>query len=155
VQRLSAALDELRQRGLVGLPFTAFLADLAEGLGRGGRAAEGLVGIKEALERSERNEERWCVAELLRIQGELFLLEGGPNAAGSAEMDFLQGIERARGQSVLSWELRCATSLARLWHQQGQRKRAHEFLAPVYERFSEGFETADLATARALLDWLA
>src|SRR5205823_2532044 len=98
--------------------------------------------------------ERWCVAELLRIKGELILSEGGPDAAEAAEDHFTQALDWARRQGALSWELRAATSLARLWRGQNRTKAAREILAPVYDRFTEGFETTDLNSAKLLLDGL-
>jgi len=111
--------------------------------------------IDEALEQAERTEERWCVAEQLRIKGELLLMEGAQPAATAAEDCFLQALEVARGQSALSWELRAATSLARLWCDQGQINEARELLARVYDQFTEGFKTADLKAAQILLGQLA
>jgi predicted ATPase len=134
--------------------FTWFLGELAEGLGRAGQIAEGLEAIDEALARSERNEDRWCVAELLRIRGELLLLQGAPGAAGRAEDHFRQALDWARRQGALSWELRGATSLARLRRDQYRSTEAIALLAPTYNRFTEGFETADLKTAKALIDSL-
>jgi predicted ATPase/DNA-binding winged helix-turn-helix (wHTH) protein len=134
--------------------FTPFRAEMADALGRDGKAAEGLSIIDEALAQSERNEERWCVAELLRIKGELILREGAPRAATAAEEHFLQSLDWARRQGALSWELRTSTSLARLWHNQGRIAEARNPLQSVYDRFSEGFETADLKTAKAYLSFL-
>jgi predicted ATPase len=110
------------------------------------------VTIDEALARSEHNEERWCLAELLRIKGELILLEGAAKAAIAAEDLFLQALDWAHRQGALSWELRAATSLARLRLQQDRTAEARGFLTPVYDRFTEGFETADLKAAKALLN---
>src|ERR1700723_2631895 len=91
--------------------YPLFSAEIADALGRDAKAAEGLSIIDEALARSERNEERWCVAELLRIKGELILREGAPQAATAAEDHFLQSLDWARHQGALSWELRTSTSL--------------------------------------------
>jgi predicted ATPase len=124
-------------------------------LGRVGRVADGLAAIEEAIDRSERAEERWGTAELLRIKGELLLLQGASGAPAVAEKHFQQALNMARRQGALSWELRSATSLARLWRDQARRKEAHEFLATVFDRFTEGFATADLKEARALLEELA
>jgi predicted ATPase len=148
---LRSALDELRESKFA-LPYTAFLGALAEGLAGVGQVAQGIAAIDEALARSERDEERWCVAELLRIKGELVLSEGGPDAADAAEDHFTQALDWARRQGALSWELRAATSLARLWRGQNRTKAAREILAPVYDRFTEGFETTDLKAAKLLLD---
>jgi predicted ATPase len=136
------------------LLYTPFLAEIADALGRAGKAVEGLSTIDEALVRSERNEERWCVAELLRIKGELILREGAPQAATAAEEHFLQSLDWARRQGALSWELRTSASLARLHHDQGRIAEARSLLQSVYDRFSEGFDTADLKTAKAYLDSL-
>jgi predicted ATPase len=134
--------------------FTPFRAEMADALGRDGKAAEGLSIIDEALVRSDSNEERWCVAELLRIKGELILREGAPQAATAAEEHFLHSLDWARQQGALSWELRTSTSLARLQHDQGRIAEARSLLQSVYDRFSEGFETADLKTAKVYLDSL-
>jgi predicted ATPase len=119
-----------------------------------GEVDEGLATVDEALARTERNEERWCVAELLRIKGELLLLQAGPHAVVTAEDLFQQAIDWAGRQSALSWELRAATSLARLRREQARNEAGRELLAPIYARFTEGFETADLRTAKALIDEL-
>jgi predicted ATPase len=129
-----------------------FLGALAESLAGLGQLTEALATIDEALARSERNEERWCVAELLRIKGELILREGAPQAATAAEQHFLYSLDWARRQGALSWELRTSTSLARLQRDQGRIAEARSLLQSVYDRFSEGFETADLKTAKAYLD---
>jgi len=82
-------------------------------------------------------------------------LGNAPNAAAAAEDHFREALDWARRQGALSWELRAATSLARMWRNQGRSKEARELLAPVYDRFTEGFETADLKATKALLDELA
>jgi predicted ATPase/DNA-binding winged helix-turn-helix (wHTH) protein len=148
---LRTTFDELGETRFV-LRYTAFLGALAEGLTGAGQVTQGLVTIDEALARSERNEERWCLAELLRIKGELVLLEGAAKADVAAEDHFLQALDWAHRQGALSWELRAATSLARLRHQQDRTAEVRRFLAPVYDRFTEGFESADLKAAKALLN---
>src|SRR5260221_290722 len=148
---LRTAQGELRETGFAAL-YTEILRALAEALADAGEVAEGLVTIDEALARSERDEERWCFAELLRIKGELLLLQAGLNAVVIAEDHFRQAIDWAGRQSALSWELRAATSLARLWREQARNEEARELLAPIYARFTEGFETADLRAAKALID---
>jgi predicted ATPase len=150
---LRTALDELRESEFA-LPYTVFLGVLAEALAGVGQVTQGIVAIDEALARSERDEERWCVAELLRVKGELILSEGALDAATVAEDHFTQALDWARRQGALSWELRSATSLARLWRDQNRAKAAREILASVYDRFTEGFETADLKAAKLLLDGL-
>ena len=136
------------------LRYTSFLGVLAEGLGRAGRAAEGIAIIDEALAISEHHEELWSVAELLRVKAGLMLLDVTLGSALAAEDCFLQALDWARKQSALSWELRAATSLAQLWRSQARSQEAHQLLAPVYGRFTEGFETADLTAAGALLEEL-
>lgn len=148
---LRAALEKLLTTGYV-LRYTGFLGVLAEGLGAAGQTAEGLTAIDEALERSERGGGYWNIAELLRVKGELCLLQGGERAAAAAEEHFRQALEWARRQSSLSWELRAATSLARLRRDQGCAADAAAFLQAIYDRFTEGFATADLKVAQALLD---
>ena len=151
---LRTGLDELSETGSV-VRYTAFLGALAEGLAGAERIPEGLATVEEALERSGSNEERWCIAELLRVKGELILLENAPNAAAAAEDHCWQALDWARRQGTLSWELRATASLARIWRDQGRSKEAHELLARVYDHFTEGFDTADLKATKALLDELA
>jgi hypothetical protein len=134
--------------------YTPILAEIADALGLDGKAGEGLSIIDEALARSESDEERWCVAELLRIKGELILRENALQAASVAERHFLQSLDWAHRQGALSWELRTSTSLARLQYDQGRIAEARSLLQSVYDRFSEGLETADLKTAKAYLDSL-
>src|SRR5258707_4753389 len=150
---LRTAFARVRQNAL-SILYTQFLAEIADALGRDGKAAEGLSVIDEVLTRCERSEEHWCVAELLRVKGELILREGGPQAATAAEEHFLQSLDWARRQGALSWELRTSTSLARLRHDQGRIAEARDLLQSIYDRFSEGFDTADLKTAKAYLNSL-
>jgi predicted ATPase len=79
-------------------------------------------------------------------------LENAPDAVAVAEGHFWQALEWARRQGALAWELRAATSLARLWQDQGRTKVARELLAPVYDRFTEGFGSLDLKIAKSFLD---
>ena len=120
-----------------------------------GQVAEALAAVDQALEQSESSEERWCIAELLRVKGELILLGNSPDAAAPAGDHFRQAVDWARRQGALSWELRAGTSLARMWRDQGRSQKARELLASVYDRFTEGFESADLKVAKAMLDGLA
>jgi len=96
---------------------------------------------------------RWD-AELHRLKGELLLARPAEHHA-EAETYFHQALDVARRQEAKSLELRAAMSLARLWQQQGQRAEARELLAPIYGWFTEGFDTADLQEAKALLEVLA
>jgi predicted ATPase len=145
---LRSALGELRAVGFL-VRYPAYLATLAQGLGAAGEIAEGHAAIDAALEWTDKHEGYWCTAELLRIKGELFRLEG---SAEVAEEHYQQALEWARRQNALSWELRATASRAQLWHQNGSTEEAEKLLLSVYNRFSEGFETADLMTARALID---
>ena len=97
--------------------------------------------------------ERWYEAERYRLKGDLLLALSVDHQA-EAEACFQQALAVARHQQAKSWELRAAMSLARLWQQQGKRAEAHELLAPVYGWFTEGFDTADLQEAKALLEAL-
>jgi predicted ATPase/DNA-binding winged helix-turn-helix (wHTH) protein len=149
---LRAGLDEFGEAGSSLLQFLAFL--MAEALGRAGQNAEGLAAIEEAIARSERTEERWAMAELVRVRGELLLLQGAPGAAAAAEHHFRQALDWARRQGALSWELRAATSLARLLRDRDRIGEARDLLAPIYQRFTEGFGTVDLQAGKKLLDEL-
>src|SRR6202011_1076898 len=121
--------------------YDAFLGELAEALGRLGDVPRGLAAIDRALDRTERTEGRWYVAELLRIRGELLLLEGAPGAAAAAEGHFREALDWAHRQGALSWELRTASSLARLWRDQHRVEEARALLGTVYGGFTEGFAT--------------
>jgi len=102
----------------------------------------------------ETTKERWQEAEVNRIAGDIALLSPQPDAA-RAEAYFERALAVARKQQAKSLELRAATSMARLWRDQGKRDEARDLLAPVYGWFTEGFDTLDLKQAKALLDELA
>jgi hypothetical protein len=127
---------------------------IAELLGRAGKISEGLAAGQEAIGPSEPYAESWRTAELLRIKGELVLLQGGEGAA-AAEDHFRQALDWAHRQGAVSWELRAATSVARLLRDQGRPVDAKALLQPVFAQFTEGFETADLRIARQLIEELA
>jgi predicted ATPase len=131
-----------------------FLTLLAEVYGKSGEVEEGLQVLGAALTRADQNGDRWWAAEMHRLQGEL-LLSRAPSDSAEAEASFHHALDIARTQQGKSLELRAATSLSRLWQQQGKRQEAHDLLAPVYNWFTEGFDTADLKDAKALLDELA
>src|SRR5215813_9954975 len=130
-----------------------WLALLAEAHGTIGYPEAGLTVLTEALALVDTTGERWCEAELYRLKGALLLQQHADNQA-EAETCFHRAISLAQTQQAKSWELRVATSLARLWQSQGKRQEAHDLLAPVYGWFTEGFDTADLKDAKALLDEL-
>jgi predicted ATPase len=145
------ALADLRDTPL-DIRIQVYVVWLAEALGKAGQAIEGVSTVDEALARAERTEERWYLAELWRLRGDLLLQAGGADAVLSAGECFARSRECAQQQKVLSWELRAATSLAGLWRDQGRREEARRLLASVYNQFTEGFATADLMAAKTLLD---
>ena len=110
--------------------------------------------IGEAMTAVETRKERWCEAEVSRTTGEIVLMSPEPDAA-KAEAHFERAVAVARKQKARSRELRAATSMARLWREQGKRQQARELLAPIYGWFTEGFDTLDLKHATALLDELS
>jgi predicted ATPase len=146
---------------------TWFLAWLAEAYGRAGQVEEGLNVLAEALAGAHRTGECVDEAELHRLKGELTLksqvqgpkpvlsLVEGPQVEKGAEECFLKAIEITRRQQAKSLELRAVMSLSRLWQQQGKKEEARQLLAEIYGWFIEGFETADLQEARALLETLS
>jgi predicted ATPase len=127
------------------------LSLLAETYGRNDQVAEGLSVLTEALSLAQQHAERWWEAELHRLRGDLCLKQAIPDVS-QAEACFQQALAVARRQQARSLELRAAISLSRLWQHQGQAAAACDLLAPVYGRFTEGFDTADLQEARVLLD---
>ncbi len=131
-----------------------YLSILAETFMRARRWQEGSDWLDEALRRVEATDERWYEAELHRLTGELVVARD-PQSTSAAEEHFSNALAVARVQSARLWELRAATSLARLWHDQGKATETRKLLAPVYESFTEGFDTPDLKEAKALLDELA
>jgi predicted ATPase len=147
----------LLRQGLFGMPIAGFqqryvshLGALAVGALEVGDRVCAVTAIETALQKSERDENRWCVAELLRIKGEV-ALRGGRESDAEAETLFLESLDWSRRQGALSWELRAAMSLARLKLAQGRAAEASALLGRVYGEFREGFETADLIRARDLL----
>jgi predicted ATPase/DNA-binding winged helix-turn-helix (wHTH) protein len=148
---LEAAIREFPENSFH-LYHTFFIGELAEGLGRSGERAKGLMIIDEAIDQSDRSEERWYISELLRIKGAIILGGEGSNAADESERQFLTSLEWARRQGLLAWELRTATSLAQSWREQGRRTNGLELVKPIYDRFTEGFDTFDLKRAKVFLD---
>jgi predicted ATPase len=132
----------------------SYLSHLAGAHGELGQLEEPWRCIGEATSMIETTKERWCEAEVHRIAGEIALKSPQPDAA-KAQAYFTRAIAVARQQQAKSWELRAATSMARLWRDQGKRDRARELLARVYGWFTEGLDTLDLKEAKALLDELA
>jgi predicted ATPase len=109
----------------------------------------------QAIEEADSSGERWYAAELERYRGELLLLRDDAAAMEQAEACFLRALEMARSQGAKAWELRAATSFARMWQQHGKENKARDLLAEIYNWFTEGFDTKDLKEAKALLQQLA
>jgi predicted ATPase len=115
---------------------------------------EALAALVELQELAATDGGNWLEAEGVRLKGECLLMQSA-DQSNEVESCFHQAITIAQNQSAKSWELRAATNLARLWQTQGKREVARELLVQVYEWFTEGFDTADLIDAKALLDELA
>jgi predicted ATPase len=134
----------------MGVAWPWWLALLAEAYSKVGQLDEGLRALEEALAAVQHNEEHYYEAEVYRLKGEL-LLQEAPAHQEEAEEHFQQALTVARRRQAKSWELRAAMSLSRLWQRQGKQEEARQLLAEVYGWFTEGFETADLREAKALL----
>jgi predicted ATPase len=145
LRQAMAVTQSMRQ----GLGRSRLLLGLAEVLGRTGQVEEGLNLLDEAIELMDTGE-RYYEAEIHRHKGELLLMMSSDNQT-EAETCFHQALDVARRQEAKSLELRAATSLAHLWQSQGKGQEAYDLLAQVYEWFTEGFDTADLREAKALL----
>jgi len=153
IAQMRAGLSPLQATGAeLGQP--RFLALLAEAYGHGGQAEAGLGVVAEALAVAQGTGEHRDEAEISRVKGELLLQHAIANAP-EAEACFHQALALACRQQAKSWELRAAMSLAQLWQRQGKRAEARELLAEIYGWFTEGFDTADLREAKALLEALA
>jgi predicted ATPase len=127
-----------------------YLTRLAEAQGKLGRWGKAWQRIFEAFEEMEKSGEVQHRAEVNRVAGEITLLSPESDVA-KAEKYFEKALNVASQQQAKSWELRASMSLARLWHSQGKPQQARELLAPVYNWFTEGFDTSDLKEAKALL----
>jgi predicted ATPase len=153
IEQLHQGLVVLRAIGAeIGRPY--WLALLAEAHGIMEEPEAGLTVLAEALTLMDTTGERWYAPELYRLKGALLLQQSSDNHA-EAEACFHKALNIAHSQQAKSFELRTATSLAKLWQQQGKYQEAHDLLAPVYNWFTEGFDTADLKDAKALLDALS
>ena len=150
--QLRQGLEAWRATGAA-ISWPYWLNLLADTYAKMAHAGEGLAVLAEALACVDNTGERYAEAELHRLHGELLLQQTPPDAL-QAERCFRRALAIARRQEAKSWELRAATSLSRLWQQQGKRAEAHELLAPIYGWFTEGFDTADLQDAKTLLEEL-
>jgi len=130
--------------------FCTWLADVCAHLGH---TADGLQALAEAHTLVEQHDERWWEAEVCRLRGVLLLQQPVPKSE-EAEAWLQRALDVARCQEAKSLGLRAAVSMSRLWQQQGKQAEARELLAPVYGWFTEGFDTADLQEAKALLEEL-
>ena len=145
-ERCFASVIPTRRAGCVPRAWPRRAATLA------GQPEEGLKWLAQAEAMIERTREHWPEAEVHRLRAQLLL---GMNDTIGAEASFGKALEIARLQSAKFWELRAATSLARLWRDQGKRTEARDLLAPIYGWFTEGFDTPVLQDAKTLLDELA
>jgi predicted ATPase len=130
-----------------------YLLNLARAYADVGRFDDARRSIAEAKTAMETGKETWCESDIHRTAGDTVLMSPERDAA-KAQAHFERALAVARAQQAKSWELRAAMSLARLWRDQGKRDEARDLLAPVYDWFTEGFDTLDLKEAKALLDEL-
>jgi predicted ATPase len=158
LQGLLVLRDAFETCGRTGwrLSYAEFKSSLALALARTGRLDEAFIAIDGAMaaDRQGADGRGWYSPELLRIKGELLLQQAADLSAPAAEDCFNQAAQMAREQGALFWELRIALSVARLRESQGRHNEARALLVPVYDRFTEGFATADLKAARTLLESL-
>jgi predicted ATPase len=152
IRLIREGIDSYRLRR-ASLHLTRSFYALADALARDGKVSEALDAIDNALGIAEETNETYCLAGLYQRKGALLVTWGEQEVASAAGL-FDKAIAVARSQCAKSWELRAATSLAQLWHSQGMQREAHDLLAPVYDWFTEGFDTADLKEAKALLEEL-
>jgi predicted ATPase/DNA-binding winged helix-turn-helix (wHTH) protein len=152
VAQIHASIVGLQAAGIqLALPY--YLTLLAEGYWRLGAIDTALRVLDEALSTAQQTGERWCEAEVHRLQGECYLRQGNPRQQ-RAEACFHRALARTREHQARSWELRASVSLGRLWQRQGRHDAARQLVAAVYGRLTEGFDTADVREARALLEEL-
>ena len=145
---LRSALGILRDQQF-NLLIPGFVGALAEGLRKTGQFEEALFTINGAVARAKNSGLEFCLPELLRIKSQIFSAQHDREGAVNC---LTEALAVARAQSALAWELRSTMVMARLLCEGGERDQARDTLASVYERFTEGFETADLKSARTLLE---
>jgi adenylate cyclase len=153
LEHMHQGMTARQATGAVGIWQPYFLTFLAEATVQAGQFEAGMCLLAEAQALLESTGERWWEAEVHRLHGAL-LWQHARADASQAETRFLHALAVARRQQAKPLELRAATSLARLWQQQGKRAEAHQLLAEIYGWFTEGFDTADLQEARTLLQAL-
>jgi predicted ATPase len=151
IELISQTLEACEQSGWQ-MGHVQFLGCLAEGLAGLGDFEEAVGKLDRAIAWADHKGEAWYRAELLRMKGDLMLRQSRIGRAVEAEDCFRTATEIAREQGALLWELRTALSLARLRVTQGRLDEARQLLAPVHDRFTEGFDTPAVRASRALLD---
>jgi predicted ATPase len=124
---------------------------LAGGQLRSGKIDDGLISLARAESHIMKTGAAWCEAEVHRLRGDLQLAR---SAKVDAEASYQKALDISRSQDAKLWEIRAATSLSRLWYDQGKGHEARDLLAPVYNWFTEGFDTPDVVDAKALLEEL-
>jgi predicted ATPase len=150
---IRSGLDEWRATDSAWL-WPCYLAVIAQALTKADQTEQALETVDEALATATATNESFYESELHRLRAEFLLHLSLQQNHARAEAEWLQALEITQNQGARSLELRTATSLARLWRDQGRRTEAHDLLAPVYGWFTEGFDTADLKEAKALLEEL-
>jgi tetratricopeptide (TPR) repeat protein len=148
--RLRDAFGELQEGRLFAHFSPVFISLIAQGAYQTGTTAEALATVDRGIQRAKAKEERWCIAELMRIKSEI--LQQGEEDHRAAGLLLQTSLDWARRQGALSWELRVANSMVRLHRGKPTAAQARNTLADVYAKFQEGFATEDLRTARSLLD---
>ena len=152
VESIDSGITTFRSTGATHyVPFR--LSHLAMAHAELGQFDDALRCIAEAMTATEATKETWSEAEIHRTAGEIALISPKPDAE-KAQAYFERALSVARAQQAKSWELRAAMSMARLWRDQCKRQQAHDVLAPVYNWFTEGFDTKDLKDAKALIEGL-
>ena len=153
IQEITSGLTAFRSTGAT-LYVPSWLSYLARAYADLGKIDDAWRCIGEATAAIEMTKQRWCEAEVNRVAGEITLMSPEPDAAKAQEY-FERALAVARQQQAKSWELRATMSMARLWRDQGKCKEARDLLTPIYNWFTEGFDTCDLKEAKALLAALA
>ncbi len=153
VALLKSAIEASDRSGWT-LSYPEFLCSLARGLAAMGQREEAMAAIDKGFSLVNEDSEQWYQPELIRTKGELLLEARGSQSISAATECFSEAIDLSRLQGALSWELRAAHSLARLRESLGQGGDARQILADVYGKFTEGFETPDLISAKATLNGL-
>jgi class 3 adenylate cyclase/predicted ATPase len=150
IAQMREGIGELRAVGNL-FSLISFFAGLADACTNCGKVDQGLATVEEALAMMRSGGEHFSLPEIYRIRGKLLLI-GSTGDTDAAETAFGEALAVAREQQAKWLELRAATSMARLWRDQGKMRQARELLAPLYGWFTEGFDTLDLREARVLLD---